>query len=368
MTAGIIIGSFALLLILLVGWIWRRGRRAKAELVEKHPPPGRMVDLGGYRLHINCQGSSQAGSPTVVIDAASGEFSLHWAAVQQKVAEFTRVCTYDRAGMGWSDRSRKPYTAMRTVEELHTLLMQAGVEPPYVLVGHSLGGLNVRLYAHEHPDQVAGLVLVDPAHEEQLLRSPEGYQQLVRKQITLLKWAGRLGVWSNSLGLLALYPNLVEKALPSKLPEETHQVFLDVVLSSTKFFEIVTGEMPVAEEAMALLRAMPDTSLGDRPLIVLSAGMLVTPDEVEHFEQAGRFLEDAEQVRAVMTELQAELAALSSNGEQIIAAESGHNIYADQPELVVDAIRQVVQAAQCQAGSSTPRQVRPAARKTLKTP
>ena len=187
MTAGIIIGSFALLLILLVGWIWRRGRRAKAELVEKHPPPGRMVDLGGYRLHINCQGSSQAGSPTVVIDAASGEFSLHWAAVQHKVAEFTRVCTYDRAGMGWSDRSRKPYTAMRTVEELHTLLMQAGVEPPYVLVGHSLGGLNVRLYAHEHPDQVAGLILVDPAHEEQLLRSPEGYQQLVRKQITLLK-------------------------------------------------------------------------------------------------------------------------------------------------------------------------------------
>ena len=105
------------------------------------------------------------------MESGNGNFSLNWGRVPREVAKFTRVCTYDRAGLGWSDRSPQPRTAHNLVEDLHTLLERSGVEPPYVLVGHSLGGMLIRLYAHEHPDQVAGMVLVDSAHEEQLLRT-----------------------------------------------------------------------------------------------------------------------------------------------------------------------------------------------------
>ena len=181
----IIVGGVVLLFFLLVGGTWVRGTRAKAELAAKYPPPGQMVDVGGYRLHINCQGE---GRPTVVMEAAHSELSLSWDLVQQEVARFTRVCTYDRAGLGWSERSPKPRTASNIVEELHTLLTQAGVELPYVLVGHSIGGLFARLYAHEHRDQVVGMVLVDARHEEQDLRFPEAVQQIQVKANKQLAW------------------------------------------------------------------------------------------------------------------------------------------------------------------------------------
>jgi len=160
---GIIVVGIVLFATILAGWTWRRGAKAKAELAAKYPAPGKMVDVGGYRLHIICQGQ---GSPTVVIEAGANDCSLSWSQVQREVARFTRVCTYDRAGLGWSERSPQPRTAHNLVEGLHTLLARSGVEPPYALVGHSLGGLFVRLYAHEHPDQVAGMVLVDAVHEE----------------------------------------------------------------------------------------------------------------------------------------------------------------------------------------------------------
>src|SRR4051812_26628883 len=124
-----------------------------------YPPPGQMVDVGGYRLHINCVG---AGSPTVVIEAGQGDSSVSWSSwVQPRVATTTRVCTYDRAGMGYSDPGPLPRTAERFAQELHTLLLRADEPGPYVLVGHSLGGLTVRIFAHEYPADVLGVVLVD---------------------------------------------------------------------------------------------------------------------------------------------------------------------------------------------------------------
>src|SRR5688500_18438562 len=123
-----------------------------------YPPPGRLVDVGGYRLHIQCVG---AGSPTVVLDAGLGGSSLDWNLVQPELGRSTRVCAYDRAGMGWSDPSPQPRTPRQIADELHTLLTNAGIAEPYVLVGHSLAGKNVRLFRIAHPDQVAGMVLVD---------------------------------------------------------------------------------------------------------------------------------------------------------------------------------------------------------------
>ena len=124
-----------------------------------YPPPGRMVDVGGYRLHINCVGT---GTPTVVIDSGLGDWSASWSnSVQPQAATTTRVCTYDRAGMGYSEPGPLPRTAARFSEELHTLLQRADIPGPYVLAGHSSGGLTVRVFAAAYPAEVVGVLLID---------------------------------------------------------------------------------------------------------------------------------------------------------------------------------------------------------------
>jgi pimeloyl-ACP methyl ester carboxylesterase len=138
----------------------------------KCQPPGRLVDVGGHRLHINVMGQ---GTPAVVMDSGLSHSSLAWGWVQPKVAKFTRVCTYDRAGYGWSDPGPKPRTSQRISDELDRLLVNAGIDAPYIMVGHSSGGLNVRLYAIQHPEKVVGMVLVDAAHENQLERLPRRF-------------------------------------------------------------------------------------------------------------------------------------------------------------------------------------------------
>src|SRR5215217_6402640 len=129
------------------------------ELAERaYPPPGQMVDVGGYSLHINCVGQ---GTPTVVLEAGLGDFSAQWVRVQREVSDTTRVCAYDRAGMGWSEMGPEPRDAKQITSELHTLLEGANIEDPYVLVGHSFGGMYMQTYAARYPDEVAGVALVD---------------------------------------------------------------------------------------------------------------------------------------------------------------------------------------------------------------
>ena len=121
-------------------------------------PPGKLVQVGDQRFHVHRTGQ---GSPTVVVDAGAGDWSLGWMLVQARVAEFTRICTYDRAGLGWSDPGAKPRDSRRMAGKLYRLLTSAEIPAPYLLVGHSLGGQNVRMYASQYPEQVAALVLVD---------------------------------------------------------------------------------------------------------------------------------------------------------------------------------------------------------------
>ena len=333
---GIVAGILVLLVCALVGMTWANGARAKEELAAKYPPPGRMVDLGGYQLHIHCQGQ---GSPTVVIEAGAGDSCLSWEQVRPEVAKLTRVCTYDRAGLGWSERSPKSRTARNIVAELHSLLANAGIEGPYVLVGHSIGGLYARLYDHQYPAEVVGLVLVDASHEEQNLRFPEVHRQAEDDFLQQIVSGARLAKLMNSLGLLALSPDSYPSEYLPPFPEATLETYKAVILSDTRYFETVAEEYTSIEESLAQVRAAQPTTLGDMPLVVLTRGLSPDPN------LPGLSDEDAQQAEAVWNELQTEMVALSSNGKQVIAEESGHLVQVDQPELVIDAIGDVVEAA-----------------------
>ncbi|NTU62098.1 MAG: alpha/beta hydrolase [Chloroflexi bacterium] len=328
-----IVAGIVLFVTILAGWTWRRGAKAKAELAARYPAPGKLVDVGGYRLHINCQGQ---GSPTVVIEPGNGDFSLCWSPIQREVAKFTRVCTYDRAGLGWSDCSPRPRTAHNLVEDLHTLLIRSGVEPPYVLVGHSLGGPLVRLYAHEHPDQVAGMVLVDSAHEEEFLRAPEAVKRLQANSVKMMNGILRLMQAATTAGVFALVPRLYPRQALSMVPEEARETYRGLTSADAKCVAAIREEYGAYEDHFAAMRAAHITALGDIPLIVLSHGKTQ--------QIPGLSAEVSREFEQISDQLHVELTAQSPNGKRIIAEQSGHYIQLDQPDLVIDAIREVVEA------------------------
>ena len=290
-------------------------------------PIGQLVDVGGYRLHLACQGD---GSPTVVMEAAIGETGLLWSLVQPAVAQTTRACVYDRAGYGWSDPSPRPRTAEVMVEELHRLLAAAEVPGPYVLVGHSFGGLLVRLYAARYPQEVAGLVLVDSAHEDQYRRAPREIQELVpqvqeqaRQQYEGLK----VLIVSGSLDV-AMLP------VPLQLPAAAADTFRALVAAGPNHVEALIAEQQAVGAIHAELAAANITSVGDLPLTVLRHGQpMAMPGLSPEVNQANE---------QTWQELQAELAKLSSRGRLIVAEDSGHYVQLERPQLVIDAIGEVV--------------------------
>ncbi|MCC7360607.1 MAG: alpha/beta hydrolase [Anaerolineales bacterium] len=280
------------------------------------PPPGQMVDVGGYRLHIQCVGT---GGPTVVLDAGLGGTSLDWVLVQPEIGQTTRVCAYDRAGMGWSDSGPGPRTPSENARELHTLLVNAGIEGPYVLVGHSLAGKNVRLFAQYYPDLVAGMVLIDARSEYVDARtSPDeekGFQSMYAALATVYRVA-------RGVGLMRLIGAQVVG--DAALPAETSRAIALIGYSPTS---MVTAVAEARERTTddAQLAAAP--SLGDLPLVVLASETNTTGT-------------------ANWAEAQQRLAALSTNSSLIVPAGSTHYIHWDHPAVVIDAVRQVVEQAQ----------------------
>ena len=173
-----LLGLVGLLLVLLAsGATYESIASRRAAL--RYQAPGRLVDVGGHRLHLHCSGQ---GSPTVVLDTGLGMPSASWVLVQPVVAQWTRVCAYDRAGYGFSDLGPTPRTSQRIVEELHALLDRAGEPAPYVLAGHSFGGFTIRLFASRYPSQVAGLVLIDASHEDFATRLHEADAQTQQRR------------------------------------------------------------------------------------------------------------------------------------------------------------------------------------------
>jgi pimeloyl-ACP methyl ester carboxylesterase len=307
------------------------GAKAKADLIAKYPPLGQMVDVGGYRLHIDCQG---IGSPTVIMEAGLGEPSLMWALVQPQVSTTTRVCVYDRAGLGWSDISPKPRTAVIMVEELHTLLKNANIEGPYIMVGHSTGGMLVRLYAHSYPSEVAGMVQVDAQHEDQFVHLSTAIQQKLKAMFAESNQTLPLYRVLINSGIGALVPAVGASADNPQLPSPARETFSALALSNSKFIEAQAAEQDAIFDSLAEVRDAHITSLGNIPLVVLYRGISdmsmpgMTPEEKQQWWLG----------------FQTELAALSPQGKLVLADKSGHHIQLDQPNLVIDAIAQVLAA------------------------
>ncbi|MCC7448108.1 MAG: alpha/beta hydrolase [Anaerolineae bacterium] len=282
---------------------------AEAADIQAYPLSGQLVDVGGYRLHINCTGT---GSPTVVIDAGWGDWSLKWSPVQREVAKTTQVCTYDRAGMGYSEAGPLPRNAAQFATELHTLLERANIQGPYVLVGHSLGGLPVRVFVRNYPTGVAGVVLIDSMSPRQMTQPPTE----VKPQAPAPSSGVSLPFLLARIGLVRLLAGPIgfDKGLP---PEAKGAYVAYSVIP--RAIQAWTDEGTGLPES--LVQADSVKTFGNLPLIVLT-GSLNQPTGWQT--------------------MQVELLQLSSNSQQIMADKSGHNIETDQPEAAVAAILKMV--------------------------
>jgi pimeloyl-ACP methyl ester carboxylesterase len=271
------------------------------------PMSGKRVDIGGYALHIDCQGK---GSPTVVLDAGLGGAAVDWSRIQSGLAATTQVCAYDRAGYGESDPGPLPRTSSRIAAELRTLLERARIPPSYILVGHSFGGYNMRLFASLYPQETAGLVLVDTPHEGQV---DSFLQYYLLGQI-------------DPQGLLQQFwrPELLGDLSTLELER-----FAPLLGMAPQTLRAILGELAAFNESGRELRAagvQPDI-----PLVVIMHGRRLFPEGAL-----------GDQLEQQWLELQRELASRYKTSTFIIAKESAHNILFDQPELVVEAVRKLL--------------------------
>lgn len=268
---------------------------------------GQLYDIGKLRIHMACLGT---GRPVVIFDSGLGGFSLEWLGIQRSLATEMTTCAYDRAGYGWSDVGPSPRTTSQINDEFVRLLATAGLEPPYILVGHSFGGYNMQYFAKTHPDQVAGVVLLESSHPEQAERIPD------------------VKTKPENVGRSQLFTFFKDPSVLNKYPEDVREV-AQMLISSRKGMVAQQRELvnfAYSGSEIAFLGAhFPDV-----PLVIITRGQRVWPDD-----PMGKAREDEWQ------EMQRELSKLNALGQQVIATESGHMIHLDQPELVVNIIREM---------------------------
>jgi len=286
----------------------------------KYPPPGVLVNVGGYKMHIYCMGE---GSPTVILDHAGGGSSMDWTLIQPKLAEHTRVCAYDRAGYGWSDYNPAPRTLEQQVNELHSLLTGANETGPYVLVGHSYGARVDRVFAVKYPDEVEGMVLMDPGILYDDPRYPEGTQSEFESENSLIRTAR----WLAPLGLVRLLQPIMENPT-FDLPEEAHLANVSFAATS-RYWDSLNDQIntlpAVFEEEHQV------TTLGEIPLLVLIS---TEPEDATH---------------KVWTQANIEMSALSTHGSYRTVEGATHFslVYRqNDAQICTDGILEVLDAVQ----------------------
>ena len=280
----------------------------------RYPPPGKMIAIDGNRMHINAAGT---GSPTVILEAGLGAMSSGWGWIQPEIEKFTRAVSYDRAGLGWSDADPAHPSALLIARRLHRLLQASGITGPFVLVGHSMGGLLVRVFANLYPEEVAGMVLVDASHPDQHKRHPAIWRHM-HSGFTMLKKIPLL----TRFGYVRLVRLFHSQAagLPARQRSES-----EIFLSSHRHLRATLNESLAWNTLCAEVRC--SRGLGIKPLAVVSAGKDVLPGAAD---------------------LQVELAALATTSTHRVVDGATHVTlvtHRDHAMSVVEAIRQVVEQA-----------------------
>ena len=287
---------------------------------ERYPAPGQMVAVDGHQMHLNCVGT---GSPTVLLESGFNSTSLDWGLVQPEIAQFNRVCAYDRAGLGWSALGLEPRTPEQIVTELHTLLQNAAIEAPYVLVGHSIGGKYIRMYADLYPNEVSGMVMVDARHEsmEPPARTPEENQRAqedYRASLGMYVTLGKLGVARAFGSWLLPALNTAYKALPAETRTliamfSGRQSTIDTMVAESSGETVNDDQLRIARLPVNM------------PLVVLAADSSLKAEP--KWLQAQQLLAD-----------------LTHNSRLQEVANADHIIQLTQPTVVIEAVRDVVEA------------------------
>lgn len=286
---------------------------------DAHPMPGQLVDVGGHRVHVVQQGT---GGPTVVLEAGSGEVASGWTDVAAGLDDLTTVVRYDRAGTAWSEPAEEPRTAEAVIADLRTALREIDAPEPYVLVGHSLGGLYVREFARRYPEEVAGLVLVDARPEDDARRTaallPDG-----AGTSTLPTWIPSL---LKATGVLRFDGGSLREGL---VPADQRQEFLNVTASPTYF----STQRDEADRIAPTEDALRGQDLGDLPVRIIARG------RPQDYAAAGVDAETGAELERIWQDGQRRMLALSTDTSLVVAERSGHLIPAEQPEIVVSEVR-----------------------------
>ncbi|HEY7638584.1 MAG TPA: alpha/beta hydrolase [Steroidobacteraceae bacterium] len=298
---------------------------ARHRVAAQFPAPGRLIDIGGRRIHVDCRGT---GAPVVVFESGLDLYgSLSWSAVQDPVAQFTRACSYDRAGIMWSDRASGAQDGAAVASDLHQVLQAAGEPAPYVMVGHSLGGPYVMAFSYQFGSDVAGIVFVDASHPDQQLRLKEAIGKSVEESSTgpkvaaALAWTGLPRLATRSAGQPKA-PARANAAMAAYLPRSLAPMLDELAAIDATF-----------REGGAL------RSLGDRPLVVLTAA---APYGAADLAALGLTPEQGQKLQAAWFDLHRDEASWSSRGREMRLEDSHHYIQFERPDAVVAAVREVV--------------------------